>query len=89
MDYIVINGQCKKIPMRGVLSLPLMSGCASLHSMLAMEGTKSVVYHCDTRDGYCRWAQAIQEPPVAMGRRVLHCAVAYSIECEEGKRSDG
>jgi hypothetical protein len=67
-----------------------MSGYASLHSMLAMEGAKSVVCHYDIRDGYCRWAQATQEPPVAMGRRVLYCAVAYSsIECEEGKRIDG
>ncbi len=98
LENVVVNGlyryremgNVKKIPMRRVLSIPLMSGFTSLHSMLAMEeGAKSVVCHCDIRDGYCRWAQATQEPPVAMGGRVLYCAVAYSIECEEGKRSDG
>ena len=51
-----------KIPKGGVLSIPLMSGYASLHSMLAMEGAKSVVFHCDMRDGYCRRAQATQKP---------------------------
>jgi hypothetical protein len=30
----------------------------SLHSMLAMKGAKSVVCHCDLRDGYCRWVHA-------------------------------
>ncbi len=52
-----------KIPKRGVLSIPLMSGYASLHSMLAMGGAKSVVCHCGMRDGYCRGAQATQKPP--------------------------
>ena len=78
-----------KIPKGGVLSIPLMSGYASLHSMLAMGGAKSVVCHCDIRGGYCRWAQATQKPSIAMGKRVLYCTVAYSIECREGKRSNG
>ena len=73
----------------GVLSIPLMSGYASLHSMLAMGGAKSVVCHCDMRDGYCRRAQATQETPNAMGKRVLYCTVAYSMGCEEGKRING
>ena len=92
--YVVYEGRIgsiyiKHIPKRGVLSIPLMSGYASLHSMLAMEGAKSVVCHCDIRGGYCRWAQATQKPSIAMGKRVLYCTVAYSIECREGKRIDG
>ena len=74
-----------------------MSGknASSLHSMIAMEGARirrSVVNHCDIHDGYCRWAQATQEPSIAMGKRlarVLYWAVAYSIEFEEGKRRNG
>ena len=74
----------------GVLSILLMSGYASLHSMLAMGGAKSVICHCDIRGGYCRWAQqATQKPSIAIGKRVLYCTVAYSIECREGKRSNG
>ena len=30
-----------------------------------------------------------KKTPNAMGKRVLFCTVAYSIECEEGKRSNG
>ncbi len=78
-----------KISKRGVLSIPLMSGYASLHSMLAMGGAKSVVCHGDMRDGYCRGVQATQKPPKTMGKRVLYCTVAYSMECGEGKRIDG
>ena len=80
-----------KIPKKVVLSIPLMSGNdASLHSMVAMEGARrSVVNHCDIRDGYCRWEQATQKPSIAMGKRVIYYAVAYSMGWEEGKRSNG
>ena len=72
-----------KIPKGGVLSIPLMSGYASLHSMLAMGGAKK--RRLPLRYAWRLLSEGTGNPkktPNAMGKRVLFCTVAYSIECE-------
>ena len=77
--------------MKGGLSIPLMSGkcVTALNISNGRRSEKKLINHCDIRDGYWRWAQATQKPSIAMGEREVYCAVACSIEWEEGKRSNG